>query len=163
VRHGRITGLLLVSGLALTGQVLTGCTGDGPPTRVATDLRDLRGPQDLVAAESIRLDAAFRADLATHVGRDLTLRAVVARALSPSTFTVTGSDGEVVPLLVVATPETVDVPIEPGQYLHLAGVPVRDFDAEVVADELDLALAVHLYDRWEGETFFVATVLGLAP
>ncbi len=157
----------LATVLTLMGLLLSGC-GEEDANALApespVEVPDIRGPEDLDDPYSGVLDAAFREDLEAYTDAEVTLLAEVAEVLSPRAFTVTSPDGEEVdPVLVVTTADSGDVDPRAGQSLIIAATAVEDFDAGVVAEELDVDLDVAQAEEWDDETFLLATVLEPAP
>lgn len=155
---------VLAAVLAMAGGGLSACGGmddDNPGAPVhPVELPDIRGEEDLDDAYSGLLDVAFREDLEAYEGIEVTLLADVAEEISPRVFTITSpEDGEVEPVLVVAAADAGDVDPQPGEPLLIAATPVKDFDAEAVADELDLQIDPEQVEEWDGEVFLVATIL----
>lgn len=158
----------LAAVLALAGVGLSACTGTDANNPMAPDLEaevpDIRGPEDLDDPYRGHLDAAFREDLEAYAAEEVTVLAGVAEVLSPRAFTVTSPDGEdVEPVLVVSTAEAGDVDPQAGQALVIAAVPVRDLQAAVVVEDLDLDVDESRLEEWDGDTFLVATIVEPAP
>ncbi len=168
-RFRRLARPALAAVLALTGAGLSACSGtdeDNPlaPHLEAEAVPDLRGPEDPDDPYQGLLDAAFREDLEAYAREEVTVLADVAEVVSPRVFTISAPDGsEVDPVLVVTTAAAGDVDPQEGQSLVLAAVPVRDLQAAVVVDELDLDIDEGQLEDWDGDTFLVATIVEPAP
>lgn len=166
LRPGPPTGLVLAAVLSVSGVGLTACGEDenalAPESPV--EVPDIRGPGDIDDAYSGVLDAAFIEDLDAYTGIEVTLLAEVAETVSPRVFTVTSPQAEEVePVLVVTTEDAEGTEPAAGDRLVMAATPVDGFDAEVVADELELDLAPEQLEGWDDEVFLVSTVLEPAP
>ncbi|TQN42617.1 hypothetical protein FHU33_2023 [Blastococcus colisei] len=146
--------------LVLAGGGLSACAADDEATapELEVEVPDLRGAEDPDDPYIGLLDAAFREDLEAYARQEVTLLADVAEVLSPQAFTVTSPEGgEVDPVLVVTTVGDADP--RAGQPLYIAATPVRDFQADVVIEELGLDVDPDELEDWEDETFLVATIL----
>jgi hypothetical protein len=167
--HSRtLAGPALAAVLTLAGGGLSACGGlddDNPEAPFdPVELPDIRGADDIDDAYSGLLDAAFREDLDAYEGIEVTLLADVSEVLSPRAFTVTSpEDAEVEPVLVIATVDAGDVEPRAGEPLLIAATPVKDFDAEVVAEEMRLDVNAGQLEEWDDEAFLVATILEPGP
>ena len=123
------------------------------------DVPDIRGPGDLDDAYAGALDERVREDLDAYAGIEMTLLVQVDDVVGPRAFTVTSPEGqEVDPVLAVTTADA-GPEVAEGDRLVLAVTPVDDFDAAVVADQLELALDPEQLAGWEGEVFLVTTIV----
>lgn len=164
----RLHRFALTAVLAVSGAALTGCADDLDDRALAPALEpevpDVRGPSDLDDPYQGVFDVRFAEDLPAYAGQEVTVLATVAEALAPRAFTVTSPDGsEVEPVLVVTTGQAGEVEAEAGDDLVVAATPLREFDAEVVVEELGLGVDPVELEDWEDETFLVATVVEPAP
>ena len=147
--------------LAVAAFGLTSCGEDDnalAPTS-PVDVPDIRGPGDLKDAYTGVLDERVREDLDAYAGIEMTLLVQVADVLGPGAFTVTSPEGDgVEPVLAVTTP---DAAIDPdaGDRLVLAVTPVDEFDAEVVAEQMQLAVEAQELEEWDGQLFLVTTIV----
>ena len=148
--------------LALAPIALTSCGSEDDNALAPfspVDVPDIRGPGDLDDAYSGVLDERVREDLDAYAGIEMTLLVQVADVLGPGAFTVTSPEGDgVEPVLAVTTP---DAAIDPdaGDQLVLAATPVDEFDAEVVAEQMQLAVEAQELEEWDGQLFLVATIV----
>ena len=164
---GRLGGPALAVVLA-AGAFLSGCAGGQDDRALAPELEaeipDIRGDEDLDDPYVGLLDARFVEDLPAYAEQEVTVLAEVEEVLSARTFSVTTPGGsDVEPVLVVTAEEAADVQPRTGDELVIAATPVDEFEAEVVAEELDLAVDPELLEEWEDQAFLLATILEPAP
>ncbi|MGY1709306.1 hypothetical protein ACI8AC_07310 [Geodermatophilus sp. SYSU D00758] len=161
--HRGPTARVLTALLAATGLGVTACGGLDDDNALApyspVEVPDIRGPDDIDDAYAGLLDERVHEDLDAYTGIEMTLLVDVVEVIGSRAFAVTSPAGERVdPVLVVTSRDTGTEPAA-GEHLVIAVTPVDDFDAEVVVDQLELGVAPERLDRWDDETFLVATIV----
>lgn len=151
----RLAGPAVAGVLAVSGLGLTACGSDTAATEAGADVQDVTqeeaaGPYDGV------YDVDFHDDVDSWVGEEVTLSADVSEVLSPSSFTIAGTDDTTVePLLVVSATEVSGLADDLA--VSVTGTVEESFALTDVEDELGVDLEDGLYTDWEGEHYVVAT------
>lgn len=163
-RGSRATRLAAVSLLSAAAFGLTACGTAGPET--GADVEDVQegevvettGPAEDVAAEPYvgPYDTAFYDEAVTYAGEEVTLSAEVNTVLSPTAFTIAGTDDTTVsPLLVISGEQMTD--LEEGQAVQVTGIVHEAFDLPQVEEEMAEELDDDLFADYDGQPYIEAT------
>lgn len=142
---------------------LTGCDTSG--TEEGADVEDVV-EEDADAGAAVEeetvepydglYDQAFYDEKDTYIGEEVILSADVNEIVSPSSFTIAGTDDTTVePLLVVSAEEMSEV--EPGLTVEVTGIVHEAFDLPTVEEEMDLELEDETFEDWDGQSYVEAT------
>jgi hypothetical protein len=141
--------------LALSGLGLTACGDDTAGNEAGADVQDVTEDDVAVGPYDGPYDTAFYGDLDSYVGEEVTVSADVNEILSPTSFTIAGTDDTTVePLLVVGATEVTG--LESDLTVSVTGTVQEGFDVAAVEDDLGADLDDELYTEWDGEHYLVA-------
>ena len=135
---------------------LTACGGDTAGTEAGADVEDVTeeepledGPYDGV------YDTAFYEDINTWVGQEVVLSADVNEVITPTAFTIAGTDDtSVEPLLVVGATENNGLAAETT--VEVTGTVQEAFVVTEVEEELGIDLDDALFEEYAEENYVVA-------
>lgn len=154
-----------VGALSLAALGLAGCGTSGPET--GTDVEDIQeeNPVEETTAEETTAagtmydgvyDQGFYDDLDSYEGQTVTVSAEVNEVISPSSFTIAGTDETTVEALLVVH-DTQLSELQPELTVKVTGTVHKAFDLPTVEEETGLDLEDELYEQWNGEPYIQAT------
>ncbi|TFV56167.1 hypothetical protein E4P41_16120 [Geodermatophilus sp. DF01-2] len=107
-------------------------------------------------------DSAFLEELRSAAGDDVVVSAEVDEILSPSAFTIAGTDDTAVePLLVIGATEFAD--LEPGVPVQVAGTVQLAFDVAAAEEAVGVDLDDALFEGLAAEPYLVADDVDVLP
>lgn len=142
---------------------LGGCSGDEPasedgPAGTTAEPEQQTGSGD--AAYDGPYDSAFYEAIADYDGEEVTVVGRVDEVVSPTSFTIAGTeDTEVGPLLVVDVGAVGG--FEPDMVVAVSGVVHQAFDLEAVEERFNTDLEDELHEEWNGGPYIEAVTIGM--
>jgi hypothetical protein len=161
----RTTRLGTVGALSLAALGLAGCGTSGPET--GTDVEDVQEENvveeptaEETAVEGTIYDGVydrdFYDDLDSYERQSVTVSAEVNEIISPSSFTIAGTDETTVEALLVVHDKQLSE-LQPELTVKVTGTVHKAFDLPTVEEETGLDLEDELYEEWDGEPYIQAT------
>jgi hypothetical protein len=140
--------------LAVSALSLSAC-GDTAGPEQGADVESVQEEADDAEGYDGPYDGRFSDDLNSYVGKKVTVSADVSRQLSPTAFTIAGTDDtSVEPLLILgadpATQITEDLTVK------VTGTVVTNFDLATVEEEKSVDLTDEMFADFEGEPYIDA-------
>lgn len=133
---------------------LTACSEDTAGTETGTDVADIQ-EEDAAAPYDGPYDSDFYDGVSSYVGDEVTVSADVNEILSPSSFTIAGTDDtDVEALLVIGAGEVTG--LETDLLVGVTGTVQQAFDLPTVEEELGVDLDDGLYESYDQEPYIVA-------
>lgn len=136
--------------------------GDTAGSEQGADVEDVAEEEpaaDDAAAEGAYdgpYDAGFYGEMDSYVGEEVTLSANVNEVISPTAFTIAGTDDTTVDELLVVHPENLPE-VSPDLTVGVTGTVMEAFDLVTVEEDLGVDLDDAFYEDWDGEPYLNAT------
>lgn len=148
------TGMAAVAAFSALG--LAACGGDTAGTEAGADVADVVEEEPLEEGPfEGPYDTAFYEDMDSYVGQGVVLSADVNDVITPSAFTIAGTDDTAVEaLLVVGATENNE--LAPETTVEVTGTVQQAFVLTEVEDELGIDLDDALFEEWEQEPYVMA-------
>jgi hypothetical protein len=150
-RRRALVGIVAASTLGLTA-----CSEDTAGPETGTDVGDIqgeggeaRGPHDG------EYDIDFYEDLESYADQEVTVSADVNEVVSPTAFTIAGTDDTTVEELLILGAEDTTV-LEPEMTVAVTGTVHPEFVIEDVEQDLGVDLDDALFEVWFQEPYIVA-------
>ncbi|TFV57714.1 hypothetical protein E4P41_14095 [Geodermatophilus sp. DF01-2] len=135
---------------------LSACGGDTAGTEAGTDVEDI--VEEEPAADGLFegvYDTAFYDEIDSYVGQEVVLSADVNEVITPTAFTIAGTDDtSVEALLVVGATENNE--LAPETTVEVTGTVQQAFVITEVEEEFGIDLDDELFVDWEQEPYVVA-------
>lgn len=150
-------GVMAVAALGLTA---CGEDEDTAGTETGASVEDVQEGADEDAAGPYDgvYDSSFYDDVESYDGETVTLSADVNEVLTPTSFTIAGTDDtEVEELLVVSADASNDLAAD--LTVEVTGMVHDAFDLTTAEEDLGTDLDDALYEDWDGEPFVEATLV----
>lgn len=148
------TGVAAFAAVSTLG--LTACGGDTAGTEAGADVADVA--EDAPLADGPyegAYDSAFYDDIDSYVGQEVVLSADVNEVITPTAFTIAGTDDTAVEAVLVVG-ATEDDELAPETTVEVTGTVQEAFALTEVEEELGVDLDDTLFEDWEDERYVMA-------
>lgn len=154
-----LTTTVVAGAFALSALGLTACGGDTAGSEAGTDVADIQkesAPAAVVGPFNGVYDTAFYDRVQSYDGEKVTVSAKVNEVVSPTSFTIAGTEDTAVgPMLVVSATEVSGV--KPDLAVSVTGTVHKAFDLPTVEKSMGVDLDDALYEPFDQEPYIEAT------
>lgn len=146
-----VIGLIAVSALSLTA-----CGSDTAGAETGTDVEDIQEEPAVAEPYDGVYDTAFYEGVESYDGEEVTVSADINEIISPTSFTIAGTDDTTVEPLLIVHDGTLQE-LAPDLTVAVTGTVHRTFDLPTVEDEIGLDFDDALFEEWEAEPYIEAS------
>lgn len=161
-RKMAVAGILPFAAVGLVGCNSTSGTEEGADVE---DVVEEEAPAEEAPAEDMAAgpydgvyDQTFYDEMDSYVGEEVILSADVNEIISPTSFTIAGTDDTTVEALLVVSAEEMSE-VTPGLTVEVTGIVQEAFDLPTVEEELGIDLDDAAFEDWDGEPYVEATAI----